>query len=52
MKLFAAVMPLFVVGISMVHYHQGKVDYDKAKTNFETAIKERYPDITEVKWPE
>ena len=21
MKLFAAVMPLFVVGISMVHYH-------------------------------
>ena len=23
MKLFAAVMPLFVVGISMVHYHHG-----------------------------
>lgn len=33
-------------------YLQGKVDYDKAKTNFETAIKERYPDITEISWPE
>ena len=33
-------------------YFQGQVDYDKAKSNFETAIKERYPDITEVKWPE
>ena len=37
---------------SFSDYLQGKVDYDKAKTNFETAIKERYPDITEVKWPE
>lgn len=26
MKLFAAVMPLFVVGISMVHYHLKKAD--------------------------
>lgn len=33
-------------------YLQGNVDYEKAKKNFETAIKERYPDITEVKWPE
>lgn len=33
-------------------YFQGKVTFDKAKTNFETAIKERYPDITEVQWPE
>ena len=33
-------------------YFQGLVEYDKAKTNFETAIKERYPDITEIHWPE
>ncbi len=33
-------------------YLQGKVDYDKAKTNFETAVKERYPDITEIQWPD
>lgn len=32
-------------------YLQGKVSFDKAKTNFETAIKERYPEITDVKWP-
>ncbi len=37
---------------SFSDYLQGKVDYDKAKTNFETAIKERYPDITEIQWPE
>ncbi len=33
-------------------YLQGKVDYDKAKKNFETAIIERYPDITEIQWPD
>lgn len=33
-------------------YLQDKIDYDKAKANFETAIKERYPEITEVQWPE
>ncbi len=33
-------------------YLQDLIDYDKAKSNFETAIKERYPDITEVQWPE
>lgn len=33
-------------------YLQGQVDYDTAKANFETAIIERYPEITEVKWPE
>lgn len=33
-------------------YLQGQIDFDKAKENFETAIKERYPEITEVQWPE
>ncbi|WP_162012820.1 ABC transporter substrate-binding protein [Streptococcus sp. S784/96/1] len=33
-------------------YLQGKVSFEKAKSNFEVAIKERYPEITEVKWPE
>ena len=33
-------------------YFQGEVDFDKAKENFEKAIKERYPDITAVNWPE
>ena len=37
---------------SFSDYFQGNVDYDKAKSNFETAIIERYPDITEVAWPE
>ena len=33
-------------------YFQGQVDYDKAKSIFETAIKERYPEIQEVYWAE
>lgn len=33
-------------------YFQDQVDFDKAKSNFETAIRERYPDITEIQWPE
>ena len=33
-------------------YLQGLIDFDKAKSNFETAIRERYPDITEIVWPE
>ncbi len=37
---------------SFSDYLQGKVAFDKAKENFEIAIKERYPDITEVQWPE
>lgn len=37
---------------SFSDYLQGKVSFDKAKANFETAIKERHPDITEVVWPE
>ena len=36
---------------SFSDYFQGNVDYDKAKANFETAIGERYPDITEIQWP-
>lgn len=32
-------------------YLQGSIDYEKAKSNFETAIIERYPDITAVEWP-
>ncbi|MBU5477995.1 carbohydrate ABC transporter substrate-binding protein [Eubacterium sp. MSJ-13] len=35
---------------SFSDYLQGKVDYDKAKTNFETAIKERYADVKTVNW--
>lgn len=37
---------------SFSDYLQGNVEYDKAKTNFETAIEERYPDIKQVNWPE
>lgn len=32
-------------------YFNGTVTLDKAKANFEKTIKEKYPDITEVKWP-
>ena len=37
---------------SFSDYLQGQIDYDKAKSNFETAIRERYPEITEIQWPE
>ncbi len=33
-------------------YLQGQVDFEKAKSNFETAILEWYPEITQVQWPE
>ena len=33
-------------------YLQDQIDFDKAKENFEVAIKERYPEISEVNWPE
>ena len=33
-------------------YLQGLVDFDRAKSNFETAIRERHPDISEIIWPE
>lgn len=32
-------------------YFDGVVDMDTAKANFETAIKEVYPELTEVVWP-
>lgn len=32
-------------------YFNGTVDLAKAKTNFETSIKQKYPDLTDVKWP-
>jgi len=32
-------------------YFNGTVDFAKAKANFEKTVKEKYPDITEVKWP-
>lgn len=33
-------------------YLQGQIDFEKAKQNFETAIRERYADLTEIQWPE
>lgn len=37
---------------SFTDYLQGNIDFDKAKTNFEIAIKERYPEVTEIDWAE
>lgn len=37
---------------AMKNYFDGNATLDEAKANFETAIKEQYPVITEVKWPE
>ncbi|MDO4632461.1 MAG: extracellular solute-binding protein [Eubacteriales bacterium] len=37
---------------SFSDYFQGTVDYETAKNNFETSIKVRYPEITEIIWPE
>ena len=33
-------------------YFDGTVNEDKAKANFETAIKEKYPELKTVVWPE
>lgn len=41
-----------IIQNSFSDYLQGNVDFDKAKANFEMAIIERYPDISEVIWPE
>lgn len=32
-------------------YFNGTINLAKAKTNFEQSIKEKYPEITDVKWP-
>ena len=32
-------------------YFTGNVEEDAAKANFETAIKEKYPELTDVVWP-
>ncbi|HEX3038326.1 MAG TPA: carbohydrate ABC transporter substrate-binding protein [Oscillospiraceae bacterium] len=32
-------------------YFDGTINLDKAKANFEKSVKEKYPDIKEVKWP-
>ncbi len=32
-------------------YFNGTVSLDQAKANFEKTIKEKYPELTEVKWP-
>ncbi|MBE6828597.1 MAG: carbohydrate ABC transporter substrate-binding protein, partial [Ruminococcaceae bacterium] len=32
-------------------YFDGTVDLEKAKANFEKTVKEKYPEITEIKWP-
>jgi hypothetical protein len=33
-------------------YFDGNADIDTAKANFETNIKTKYPELTEVVWPE
>ena len=33
-------------------YLQDQISFDQAKSNFEIAIKERYPDITQIIWPD
>lgn len=32
-------------------YFDGTVTLDKAKANFEKSVKEKYPELTDVKWP-
>ena len=33
-------------------YFNDKVSYEEAKENFNMHVMERYPDITEVVWPD
>ena len=37
---------------AMKDYYDGNADLEKAKANFETAIKEKYPNLETVNWPE
>ena len=37
---------------AMKDYFDGNVDLDGAKANFETSIKEIYPEIETINWPE
>ena len=37
---------------AMKDYFDGNADLEKAKANFETAIKEKYPNLETVNWPE
>ena len=37
--------------LAFVDYFNGTIDEAKAKANFEKAIKEKYPELTDVKWP-
>lgn len=44
MKLFAAVMPLFVVGISMVHFHPEMGEYFHSGHEIRQVFLGKYPD--------
>ena len=40
-----------VPGAAFKDYFTGNVDEDTAKANFQTAIQEKYPELTDVVWP-
>ena len=42
----------FYVTVDIVDAFNDRFGQNKAKSNFETAIKERYPEIQEVNWAE
>lgn len=41
-----------IIQNSFGDYFQDQVTFEQAKENFEIAVKERHPEITEVEWPE
>ena len=41
-----------IIQNSFGDYFQDQVTFEQAKENFEIAVKERHPEITEVAWPE